>query len=288
MPSMSIAEIQLQATVANAEMSRGSGTPRAPACVGCPVHHSGFCDVLSDAALCDLSVRASTQTIPAGRTLALSDKPAQFVIVLAGVLRLCRHRADGHRQIFGLIFPGELVEFSQMRDFVAIEAATDALACRIFPTSFNDLLTTSHGFRSAVLAARQQMTDRWREHAWVLGTLPPAERIALFLVNSCANMPWQPLPSGGGILTMQLPRPDIADYLGTTVETFCRVMGKLNDAGLVRSHGPKHFEIPNLLRLGRFVRTGRLAEIEPVAPPSPSAPVSDDARQCDSVGTIFM
>jgi CRP/FNR family transcriptional regulator len=233
-----------------------------------------------------LSARVGTQTIPAGRPLDFCEEQMRFAVLVSGILRISRQQADGRRQIIGLFFPGDLIEFSQVTDYVEIEAATDARICSFHRSGIADLLASSHDIRMALLAARQQMADRMRAHVWVLGALNPAERIALFLASSCSNMPWQPLPSGGRILTMQLPRADIADYLGTTVETLCRVIGKLDETGLIKARDHRHFEIPDLSCLRHFGRTGQPIDAALGAVPSKS--VGDDGRQCNSAGTALM
>ena len=66
-------------------------------------------------------------------------------------------------------------------------------------------------------------------------------------------MPYTPLPEGGGLLTVELPRADIADLLGITVETISRVTRRLEAEGIIRIRTAQSFEIPDL---GRLVRIG--------------------------------
>ena len=251
-PGTSLAKVHLKNGEPQDGSCRGLDPFSGPNCASCPVHLSGFCGGLHADEFHQLSARASTQFIPADSRLTVNNDRAQFAMVVAGFFRVSRHSVDGHRQIIGLICPGEPIEFSQVTKYVEIEAATEAQICRIHPASAAGLLMESHGFRRSVLWARQRMAERMREHAWALGRLNAAERIALFLVDSCGCMPWQPLPSGGGILTMRLSRADIADYLGTTAETLCRVIGALDNIGLIRVRDCRHFEIPDLALLGRF------------------------------------
>ena len=224
-----------------------------------------------------LAAHHSIQNLPAGRPVVGSN--SQLAVLVAGLLRICHHRTNGHRQIISLLFPGDIIEFSQISDFVEIESATDVRICRMTRTKSDSMLNESRGYRLAVLASRQRVADRLREHVWALAALRPDERVALFLSDCCAIMPWQPLPSGGGILTMQLSRLDIAAYLGTTAETVCRSIAKLGAAGLIRARGPKHFEIPDLPRLSHFVRTERSPAMTAT---DHKLPVADDRGQCES------
>ena len=64
-------------------------------------------------------------------------------------------------------------------------------------------------------------------------------------------MPWEPLPGGGGVLDLDLPRADIADLLGTTIESISRISRKFHREGLIRIVDPRRFAIPDLARLAR-------------------------------------
>jgi len=84
---------------------------------------------------------------------------------------------------------------------------------------------------------------------WSLGALSPEERFCAFLALSTRFMPYQAQPDGSAIVSMQMPRIDIADLLGTTVETICRINRKLAKAGIIEIKDPSHFRIPDLRRL---------------------------------------
>jgi CRP/FNR family transcriptional regulator len=68
-------------------------------------------------------------------------------------------------------------------------------------------------------------------------------------------MPYQPLPDGTGVLSVSLPRRDIADLLGTTLESISRAAHKLADSGIIEIRDPARFRIldlPRLIALGKI------------------------------------
>ncbi|MGY6705610.1 Crp/Fnr family transcriptional regulator [Roseinatronobacter sp.] len=221
-------------------------------CSQCPVRRTGFCGRLKDADHLEMSNRKRLIAFPANRSLAQSGVLGPFSILVSGYIRTTHHRADGRRQVVGLTSPGELIEAAQRRENIDLEAATDIRVCQIHPASRSNVLSSSHEFRQAIFKERQIKVEWLRDQVWTIGAQQPAERVAGFLL-SCRNfMPWQPLPFGGGVLTMELQRSDIAAFLDTTVETLCRVIRKLHSDGLIRAHDARHLEIPDLSRLAEF------------------------------------
>jgi CRP/FNR family transcriptional regulator len=184
---------------------------------------------------------------PAGRDVWL---------VRSGILRLQRHSYDGHRQILSLFLPGEIVGFEEtLREGLSVETVTASGLCRIDRRRFDALLRDSAGLRTELFRQKQDQLDRLHWLTWSLGTLNPEERFCAFLSLSTRFMPCQRLADGSSILTMQLPRVDIADLLGTTVETISRITRKLSDAGLIETVNRSQFRI---LDLARVTAIGRI------------------------------
>ena len=226
-------------------------------CSQCPVRRTGFCGRLTDTDHSEMSNRKRLIAFSANRSLALSGVLGPFSILVSGFIRTTHHRADGRRQVVGLTSPGELIEMPQGRENIDLEAATDIRVCQIHPASRSNILSTSHTFRQALLKERQSKVEWLRDQVWTIGAQQPAERVAGFLLSCREFMPWQPLPFGGGVLTIELQRTDIAAFLDTTVETLCRVIRKLHADGLIRAHDARHLEIPDVSRLAEFAGVAR-------------------------------
>lgn len=170
--------------------------------------------------------------------------------IRSGILRLQRHGLHGRRQILSLFFPGEIIGFEgEFREGTSVETATLSSLCRIDRRGFETLLTRSEDLRRELLRQKQEQLDRLHWLTWSLGALGPEQRLCALLALSSTVMPYQVLPDGSGVLSMLLPRKDIADLLATTVETVCRCLHKLSQTDVIEIRDPAHFRIVDLNRL---------------------------------------
>lgn len=170
--------------------------------------------------------------------------------IRSGILRLQRYGYDGRRHILSIFLPGEIVGFDgEFRNGVDVETATQSGLCRINRRSFDRMLNDNDSLRAEIFRQKQDQLDRLHWLTWSLGALSPEERYCAFLALSTRFMPYQTESDGSAVLSLQLPRVDIADLLGTTVETICRINRKLSKAGVIAIKDPAHFSIPDLHQL---------------------------------------
>jgi CRP/FNR family transcriptional regulator, anaerobic regulatory protein len=185
------------------------------------------------------------------------DAPGHDVwFIRSGILRLQRHALDGRRQILSLFFPGEIVGFEgESHEGVSVETATLSGLCRIDRRKFETMLSEDKTLRAELFRQKQDQLDRLHWLTWSLGALGPEERLCGLLALSTRLMPYQSLPDGTGILSVQLPRRDIADLLATTVESISRILHKLSETGVIEIRDPAHLrflDLPRLIELGRI------------------------------------
>ena len=170
--------------------------------------------------------------------------------IRSGILRLQRYGYDGRRQIMSLFLPGEIIGCAgEFREGVNVEAVTHSRLCRIDRRKFEIVLNKSSELRAGLFHQKLDQLDRLRWLTWSLGALTPEQRLCAFLALSTRFMPCDPLPDGTTILSMQLPRVDIADLLGTSVETICRINRKLADSGVIKLEDSSHFRILDLEKM---------------------------------------
>ena len=176
-------------------------------------------------------------------------------LIRSGILRLQRHAYDGRRQILSLFFPGEIIGFEgEFREGVSVETATQSGLCRIDRRWFDKMVDQNDVLRAELFRQKQDHLDRLHWLTWSLAALKPEERLCAFLALSSKFMPYQPLPDGTGILSLYLARKDIADLLGTTVESISRIVHRLADTGIIEIRDPAHFrflDLPKLIALGK-------------------------------------
>lgn len=208
------------------------------------------------------------------------DRHHDVWLIRSGVLRLQHHAYNGRRQILSLFYPGEVVGFVEgFRDGVTVETATPSGLCRIDRRSFQSLVNQSAELRAELIRQKKDQLDRLHWLTWSLGALGPEERLCAFLALSSKFMPYQSLPDGTGVLSVDLPRRDIADLLGTTVETISRVVRRLADAGVIEVRDPACFRLMDLPRLTALGQIDWLLDTMAVGdaaqgrvPESPAAP----------------
>lgn len=239
----------------------------AEACALCPVRQSGFCAALGGE-LATFACGSLRTTLPAGSLVVGEgggDGQAETscAIVVSGILRSVRYGYDGKRHVTGLTFPGELVGPQVLRDGHSVEAATEVRICRISRPVYERMLATSSDLRRETVRRASAEMDRLRALTLSLGLLTPEERLAAFLTTAWGVMPWAPLPGGGGVLTIVLSRADIADLLGTTMETISRITKRWHRAGVLRIRDPHTFEIADPGRLAAI--GGALSQQPPQA-----------------------
>lgn len=117
------------------------------------------------------------------------------------------------------------------------------------------MVNQNNSLRAELFRQKQDQLDRLHWLTWSLGTLGPEERLSAFLALSTKIMPYRPLPDGTLVMSLQLSRRDIADLLGTTVESICRIVHKLANTGIIEIRGPAYFRIldlPELIALGKI------------------------------------
>lgn len=187
---------------------------------------------------------------PGSEVISGSARTSDAWFIRTGILRLQRHSYDGRRQILSLFLPGEIVGYEgRFREGVSVETVTQSDLCRIDRHRFDIMLSRHETLRAEVFRQKQDQLDRLHWLTWSLGALGPEERLCAFLALSSKFMPYQALPDGTGLLSMLLPRKDIADLLATTVESVSRIVHRLSETGIIEIRDPSHFRLLDMRKL---------------------------------------
>jgi CRP/FNR family transcriptional regulator len=268
-----------------------------PDCSLCALRASGFCGTVEEGTRCALSALARIQTLPANSVVWDDAREPEAVgLLLSGYMRYQRYGMDGRRQILCVMQPGDIVGDPQdMAAGYALETSTEVKLCRFERRPFERLLQTHPDLSRALYRQRSARLDKLRWLTWSLGALSAEQRLCAFLVQATTHMPFVP-EKDGGILSLVMPRRDIADLLATTVESISRTTQKLDAEGVLEILSPVSFRIADLGRLatlggdvgGVVLRPGRLlsdpvgkdGRQKPVVPAGRRLPVPLDSRQC--------
>ena len=174
----------------------------------------------------------STVTVQRGCEIYRQDDLTEFCWrIIFGCARMVRLLEDGRRQVGDFHWVGDFLGLDDLdrHDFSA-EAVTH-VTLRRNPRRMVESLAQSH--LALVLRLRTlSMTnlERTRQQTILLGRKTAMERVATFLLDIHRH---SKAPESQ-VVDIPMSRTDVADYLGMTVETVCRVLAQLRRESIVR------------------------------------------------------
>ena len=185
----------------------------------------------------------SISTFAAKETLFWEGEPARDVFkVVRGMVCLYTLMPDGRRHVLKFCHAGDLVGLSPTEAYpYTADALTDVSALRIHRGHLDQEMESNAALRRGVLGAMHDELNRMQNQLILLGRKTAVERVASFLLA----MAEQAMRDGGDGYTVELPmtRVDIADYVGLTHETVCRILGQLKKDGVIRITDPHRIEL---------------------------------------------
>jgi len=149
--------------------------------------------------------------------------------VISGVVRVSKLLPDGRRQISAFHMPGEMFGFEANELHHA--SAEAVVPTRVVAYKWEGVLGTekqSASFVRELLTLTVLGLRHTQDHLLLLGRKNALERLAEFLLEMSARM------GGSAVLELAMPRHDIADYLGLTLETVSRMFAELKEMGAIR------------------------------------------------------
>jgi CRP/FNR family transcriptional regulator, nitrogen fixation regulation protein len=153
--------------------------------------------------------------------------------ILSGCVRTVKLMEDGRRQVADFLFPGDLLGLDDLgtHDFSA-EAVTE-VTLRRYPRRMVEALADSHAALARRLRALALANLRSaHEQMVMLGRKTAVEKVGWFVLE----MEHRATPRGQKVTEVPMSRADIADHLGLTVETVCRILAHMKREGVVRLH----------------------------------------------------
>jgi CRP/FNR family nitrogen fixation transcriptional regulator len=148
--------------------------------------------------------------------------------VISGAVRICKLLADGRRYIGEFCFSGDCfgLDSAIMRNFSA-EAVSDAIVMRLPRKATEQLVDQNPAL--ARLLRETMLRDLMNAHSrmLMLGRMTAPERVAAFLLEMFDRR------DATRTLSLAMSRNDIADYLGLTIETVCRLLSAFKREGAI-------------------------------------------------------
>lgn len=160
--------------------------------------------------------------------------------VIAGTVRLCKLLADGRRYIAEFYFGGDCFGLENVPErLFSAEAVGEVIVMRYPRRATERLIDENPGLARCL----RDMTLRDLANAQIrmlmLGRMSAPERVATFLLDMFERR------DAGRALDLPMSRNDIADYLGLTIETVCRVMSAFKRGGAIDIPNPHRIELRN-------------------------------------------
>lgn len=172
------------------------------------------------------------------------DETAGYVYkLISGVVRISNLLPDGRRQISAFHLPGDMFGFEV--DDLHRASAEAVVPVKVVAFKWHSLLsaTASAGFMHELLNRTMIGLRQSQEHLLLLGRKNALERLAAFLLELSER-------SGEhNVLELAMPRHDIADYLGLTLETVSRMFAELKETGTIRLESARRVHMIDKLKL---------------------------------------
>jgi CRP/FNR family nitrogen fixation transcriptional regulator len=192
-----------------------------------------------------LDVLLGFDRIGSRRTLARNEEifaegdPADcWYKIISGTVRLCKLMADGRRHVAEFYFSGDCFGLENMPERLFSAEAVSGVIVMRYPRRATEQLIDENPILARGL---RNMTLRDLANAQIrmlmLGRMSAPERVATFLLDMFERR------SVTRALDLPMSRNDIADYLGLTVETVCRVMSAFKRNGAIDIPTPHRIEL---------------------------------------------
>lgn len=185
----------------------------------------------------------ATTSVPRGRALFWQDEQQSYRIdVIYGVVRALRLLEDGNRQILAFYWPGDTLYPSgaACQPYTAEAVTNCGILCYQVPLPYD---------QQQPCGVQQVLSDTLTL-VTAMGKKNILERIAWFLLRIRAHLPRD--AEHENAFRIMIPRADIADHLGTSLETVCRTLADFRSRGLI--------DLPNRKTI-RFINPRGLMQI---------------------------
>ena len=216
-----------------------------------PVHTSILAETFDDDSLRNQIAERPVEALSANEVLFTEGDAADSLYeVVSGVLRTYRMLPDGRRAITGFLFAGELLGVPCRDGYVyTAEAVTSVKVRSLARAKLLQLIDDSTSVRRDLLAVAYDEMCAAQDQMLLLARKTAEERVASFLLKVARRA-----TADGSIstdLTLPMPRLDIADYLGLTIETVSRLISKFKASGMIALLSPSKVALVDIERLAQ-------------------------------------
>jgi CRP/FNR family nitrogen fixation transcriptional regulator len=156
------------------------------------------------------------------------EENTSFYKIVSGVVRTCKFRSDGRRQIDAFYLPGEMFGFDAgAQHRLSAEAVSECVVIAYRWRGFTAPGAVDDRLLGQFFLYAMQNLQRAQDHSLLLGRRSAAQKVAAFLVELAERGPCD------DVIDLAMARQDMADYLGLTIETVSRTLSHLERDGMI-------------------------------------------------------
>lgn len=179
--------------------------------------------------------RQSVTFFRPNETIIAEGEPALVMYrLMSGMARSYKTLPDGRRHISAFLSSGDVFGFEVGSDYqLSVDAVTECKLVKLQRLSTDDTLEAielCHYAMNSLIKAQN--------HAQTLGCLSAAQRLASFLLHLAALQ-------CNEVVVVPMSRQDIADYLGSTVETVSRGLAQFERDGVIKLVSARRIRLLN-------------------------------------------
>ena len=166
-------------------------------------------------------------------------EPAEYVYqVVRGAVRTYKVLTDGRRQISAFHLPGDVFGLTAGAEHrMGAEAVVGTTVRVVKRRALDAASRTDPALACALWTATAEDLRHAEDHMMLLGRKSAVERLATFLLEMDRRV------SRSGFVALPMPRRDIADYIGVTIETVSRTVTQLQEEGAVELSGARNIRL---------------------------------------------
>jgi len=206
-------------------------------CENCTVRMIAFCGVMEHPELNQLESLSKDRNLEKNEHAFLQgDKVTNYYNIRAGSIKIYKLSQDGRKQIIGFLFPGDFMGMSHEDSFsYSAESLEKTILCQFNKVALENFFIKFPAVENKILNLVNYELSAAQDQIFLLGKCSAKERLLQFFYNISKQrekLGWVENP-----IHLPMPRSDIANFLGLTVETVSRSLSELKSDKIIKMVG---------------------------------------------------
>jgi CRP/FNR family nitrogen fixation transcriptional regulator len=169
------------------------------------------------------------------------DRSDTLYRIVSGAARKYIIHANGRRQIVDIYLPGDFFGFTpHSRHKFGVQAVVDDTSTECYLRQRLEALADANpAVAREIRISGFEAIARLQEQMLIVGTMTAKEKVRAFLIYFCERLS-EAQDEG---VALPISRYDMADLLGISAETVCRVFTELQQGGAISLQGPRRIRL---------------------------------------------